>query len=153
MQILKENVPLGHIKQLVEPHQYQLETTIRYARFVETETIEEWVSLLGQDVLSLTHPDATLEIAERFVEFHDESQLPFSEEDQTLLFTSALVHDFGELILEGEGVGDVTFEDHAASHEKVEGTIFDRLLSVLSDSPEKALIEKAYHEVAMNKTT
>lgn len=153
MLIKKKGVPYTHIKILIKPHQKQLRNSLRYERYIVDETAKEWESLLGKDVIAISHPQATVEIAERFIAFHSENQLLITEEEQYLLYTASHIHDFGELILDGQGVGDITFEEHQSTHIQVEETIFDRLLKNLTNCPEKTLITSAYYDVAMNKTS
>lgn len=146
-------VPYTHIKSITEKHSQQLSDLLRYARFIESETPEEWVKLLGPDVVGLTHPEVTAEIAEKFMVYNAGHGIKLSSEEQVLFLTMPWVHDWGELIIEGQGVGDVTFEQKTQDHEKVELIIVNLLLGDVDDTKVRNLLRQAYTEVTLDKTS
>lgn len=145
--------PLEEIAEIFRKHHGQLSSVVRYDRFRTSEELEEWVFLLGPDVLSLTHPHATADITQRFISFNNNSGLTLDPEENALLSLTPWIHDLGELIIEGEGVGDVSYEWKTGEDEKKEVVIFHRVLTDLPDGNVKDSIRKAYHEVAMGRGT
>ncbi|MFA5135870.1 MAG: HD domain-containing protein [Patescibacteria group bacterium] len=146
-------VPYRYIEQIVRQHEKQLENSLRYERFVVDETVQDWRMLLGDDVIALTHPYRTAKVAEKCIKSDMENHLKLSKKEQLLLYTACYVHDFGELFIGHEGVGDITFEKHNSDHMNIEKDIFSKLLATLADNPQKSLIKSAYYDVVMKKTT
>lgn len=129
----------------------QLGENLRFASFIDGNTNREWVNFLGPDVSGLTHPSVVAEIAQEFMDYNASHGIVLSTEEQTLFLTAAWDHDWGELIIDGEGVGDVDFEQKTQTHERVEMRIFYLLLEQIPEGKAKDTIQRAYTEVAFNR--
>ncbi len=57
------------------------------------------------------------------------------------------------MVIDGQGVGDITFEQKTHAHESIEQSIFDLLLGDIEEVEVKALLKRAYIEVGLNKTS
>lgn len=145
--------PLKQVEGIFEKHKEQLSSSVRYERYRTTESLQRWVDLLGPDVLALTHPHATSRITEDFIAFNSSNGITLSEDQKTLLSLTPWVHDLGELILDGDGVGDISYEFKTDEHEKKEVIIFQRVISDLSDRVSKTSMDIAYREIAMSRET
>ena len=71
--------------------------------------------------------------------------------EASILFTAALIHDWGELEIENMGHGDVTFEEHGKSHDKTERLIFERVTERIIDSSDQSFIRQVYKQVTQDK--
>lgn len=134
----------------------QLTGLLRYARFMSGETPQQWVHLLGPDVLSLSHPHVTADITREFITFNNRiggHEAQTAAEEQQLLVTTAYVHDWGELKVKGVGVGDVSFDQKTHGDEAVEETVFDLVLDTVPDDAgvDKDFLRRAYEEVVRGK--
>jgi 5'-deoxynucleotidase YfbR-like HD superfamily hydrolase len=123
----KESAPsqehiLKAIKEIETAFHEQLHDNVRYERYMDGESNEEWVELLGSDVLFATHPYATLAIVNRIIE-----QENISNTDAVKLRTAALIHDWGELKIDGKGIGDISYSHKTSEHEEVEHDIFKQV--------------------------
>ncbi len=144
-------VPRQSIDIVFGQYKEQLVALLRYDRFRVNETPQEWVHLLGPDVSSLTHPEVTANITERFIAYNAAHGTNLSLADEVLLQTAARTHDWGELTIAGKGVGDVTFEAKMGAHEQVELQIFSYLLGLIPEDADRKLIKRAYTEIALDK--
>lgn len=146
-------IPKGHIDRVTMKHVEQLSSLLRYRRFMEGETLQDWVDLLGPDVVGFTHPDVTAAITHSFVEYNSDHGLKLLPEERGLLLTTPWVHDWGELIIEGTGIGDVTFEQKTTTAEHVEYQVFDLVMEDIEKGSAKEWLQRAYYEVAMKRDT
>lgn len=135
--------------QLINPE------NIRYNRFRTIETPEQFALLLGPDVKFASHPGVTQNISKKFIESQNKNDNgeKISSEESDIILTASLVHDLGELKIYGLGHGDISFEDHSQDHEKVEGTIFERIVNRVADSSDRGYITSAYKEVVQDKNS
>ena len=115
MSIRELGIPNADISAVFDRHERQLSDTLRYDRFRIKETPNQWKLLLGPDVVLLTHPSVVAQIVDDFIAYEG---VTLSSEEQTLLSTAAWVHDLGELMIEGDGIGDVSFDQKTDTHEK-----------------------------------
>lgn len=145
------SIPIEQIRQIIKKYENQLSGLLRYARFMEKETAADWVKLLGPDVVGLTHPDVTVGITEEFIRENTASSLNLTPREQTLLITAAWVHDWGEMIIDGQGIGDVTYEQKNRTHEDEEIRIFDLLLVDIKNQQIAEYLKKSYLEVAFDR--
>src|SRR3989344_4852012 len=144
------SIPHRQIDLVTSKHREQLVSIMRYARFLSGETPVEWQALLGPDVIGLTHPEVVADIAQRFVSFNQQHGIILSAEEQTLLLTTPWMHGWGEMVIEGVGIGDITFEHKTSDHEAMELQVF---LTVLNDIPEnevREVMRNVYAEIAKN---
>lgn len=148
-------VPLEHVDRIVEENRDQLEALLRYDRYrvLDEETPEEWIRLLGPDVLSLTHPAVTAAITIRFADYNERHGIVLSDEEKIIFFTTPWIHDFGELKVNGRGPGDVSFSLRTAADEEAEAEIFHLIVQHVGDIQARALFERAYDTVAMDRDT
>jgi len=151
MQRAELAVPTEQIAIINTKFEDQLSGLLRYARFMEQETPQEWVALLGPDVVGLTHPTVTADITQRFVDFNREHGMDITPEDEILLLTASHDHDWGEIKIGELGVGDVSFDQKTEADDRVEIQIFDRVTLDLPKGPAKNLFYRAYYDVAQQK--
>lgn len=149
---MKENLPFGQINKIIEKHRNYLGNSPRYERFMTRETVSEWTAILGPDVLSLTHGSVTADVAKDFISFNKQQGLMLSEEQEDQLLLAAHVHDFGEIMIDNQGVGDVTFENKNSMIEKAEERIFNKVVSEIEPESEKQRFLASYKHV-MNRDT
>ena len=149
-----------YVHDITNKYKEYLGSTPRYERYMTGESIPDWVSLLGPDVLLLTHGEATAEITDSFILYNENHGVTLTFEEETQLRLTPYLHDWGEIIIEGEGVGsdsigvgDLTFDDKNAANEAVEGTIFNKVISEIPDEEVKEAFHIAYQEVAMKRDT
>ncbi len=133
--------------QLVNPE------NIRYNRFRTIESPEKFVLLLGPDIKFASHPGVTQNIAKKFIESQNKNDNPkkINNDETDIILTASLVHDLGELKIDGLGHGDISFEHHTQDHEKVEETIFERIIGRVADLSDRKYITGAYKEVVQDK--
>ena len=148
MSIQELGIPTADIAVIFGKHERQLLDTLRYDRFRVTETPGQWELLLGPDVVLLTHPKVVAQIAEDFVSYEG---VTLTDEEQTLFSTAPWIHDLGELIIESDGIGDVSFDQKTDAHEKKEILIFDAVLNAIPNSATKRLIKRAYQDVVIDR--
>jgi len=153
MKTVEAFIPRDQIESVMIKYQPQLSGQLRYVRFISGENPEDWVQLLGPDVIGLTHPLVTAKIMDSFIEINNTRGIVLSTEEKALLMTAAYVHDWGELIIDGQGIGDITFEQKTESHETTELNIFSLLLNDVEDEYTKNIIDRAYKEIVFDKAT
>ena len=107
----------------------QLRKNIRYERYRADESNEEWVDLLGGDVLFATHPYTTQAIIDRLV-----AESTLDAQSVQDLRTASLIHDWGELSIDSEGVGDISYDQKTDADEQEEYSIFKKVISPLTPS-------------------
>jgi hypothetical protein len=139
------------VKQVETTHQDFLWSSVRYDRYKIIEDVQEWLSRLGADVLLATHPHVIARLAKEFVAGNRALGMKVSDKEALLLELAAKTHDWGEIMIASEGVGDVTYDQKTPEIEEVEKSIFDQLIKDFPEGPEKELIKQAYYEVAMNR--
>lgn len=135
--------------QLINPE------NIRYNRFRSTETPEYFALLLGPDVKFASHPGVTHNIAKKFIESQNKNintEKIDNEEADTIL-TASLVHDLGELKIDGLGHGDISFEDHHLDHKKAEGIIFEKIIAKVTNESDRKYLINTYDEVVQNNNS
>lgn len=146
----KEIVPLVQINIILKKYKKEFTRVIRYARFMSGETIEEWAYLLGEDIILFSHGKITDKLTQEFIAYNKKNGIRLSSYEESLLRTAALIHDWGEVIIEGRGVGDISFDKKLDFHRTEEFKIFNQLLTNLPSGENKTIILKAYYSVAMN---
>ena len=144
-------LPNELIKQFEDQHQEYLNHVLRYNRFRQGESKQEWVELLGPDVLLATHSLTAFELVIQFILFTQEQGKPLDQESIILLLTAAKSHDWGEIIIEDYGVGDISFDQKTPEDELVEIDIFEKVCALLPQGTDLDLIKQAYYQVAQNK--
>lgn len=139
---------LPGIAAIEERHREFLVTTPRYERFMSGESIDKWVGLLGIDVLSLGHPYATGDIAMQFVRCNDQGGLATSRQDKFVLFIASHIHDFGEIVDDEGGVGDISHDKKQEDDRRKEEIVFNRVLDGCVVQPvESALYSQIYSNI------
>lgn len=117
-----------------------LSENVRYAKYKpEHISNEQWTDLLGADVNNLTHMPLTYGIARAFVK-HARVQQPdlLDPQEEEVLLTTALIHDWGEAL-----TGDVSYGDKTDADEISEMAAFEEHLHEFYNGPDTALIEAA----------
>lgn len=134
----------------------QLRSNIRYNRYRVDETPERFANLLGDDIRFVSHPGVTYNLTERFI-YSQNSSLgnvePISTNEAATLLTASIIHDWGEIKLDGHGHGDITFDQHTRVHDEEENSIFDNITSWISDEDDRILLRNAYNEIVLDKTS
>lgn len=134
----------------------QLLSNLRYERFRSVESPQRFAYLLGDDVRFVSHPGITYNIAKRFIEAQSKSNganETISREESDAMLTSAIIHDWGELKIDGRGHGDVTFDQHTVEHENEEESIFEKVLGWVCNIDDKEYLKKSYSEIVGNKSS
>lgn len=134
-----------------EKHADSLDQSLRYDRYRMHETPAEWIHLLGDDVLLGTHADVTAAIVVELLTHQENIGEPLEESDGLYLITAALNHDWGEIILKDQGVGDISYELKTMADEAIELSVFESICADLEQSPELDMIKEAYYTVAQSK--
>ena len=137
------------IKQIENPYHEQLHSEIRYERFLTNESKDEWKRLLGDDVSFAGHPYATLDIIEEYISLNDK----LNEEEKSDLRTVALIHDWGELKINGEGVGDISYSFKTSEDEKEETKMFLRIIDEIKNENIKKHLLKIYKNVVLDRNS
>ena len=150
---MTDRVSRKYIQEITIKYKNYLKQTPRYERFMDGENISKWISILGPDVLLLTHGEVTADIAEEFVQYNETKGIKLTKEEKYQLLLVPYIHDWGEIIIEDEGVGDVTFDDKNDTAEAVEGIIFNKVVSSIKDELIKEKFHIAYQNVVMKRDT
>ncbi len=137
------------IEEIEKEHKTELESKVRYARYMDGETNKEWVKLLGQDVSFAGHPHVTAKIAKKFIKYDNK----IDEKESEQLITAALIHDMGELHVDDDGVGDISYDQKEIEHFTKEGEIFKRIISSIESNGTRTYLLDVYENVARDKTT
>jgi hypothetical protein len=136
-------------------NQLRLIENIRYDRYRKTESPQQFAELLGSDIRFVSHPGVTYNIAKKFINSQNSNNLyeSISGEEADILLTASIVHDWGELKIEGLGHGDVTFDQHSTAHETVEETIFEKIINRIGDLSDRNYILRVYKEAVEDKNS
>lgn len=145
------NKHFAYIEKVRTTYHDYLFTTPRYERFMDGESLGEWVTMLGPDVRLLTHADETATIAERFITYNENQGLKLLSEEKSKLLLAAWIHDWGEIIIDGEGVGDVTFELKTDADQAIETIIVNKVLQLIDDETVRESFHIAYQEIVLKK--
>lgn len=130
-------------------HRDFLVTTPRYERFMSGESIDEWVGLLGTDVLSLTHPHVTEVIARQFSDCSVQAGIEVSDSERIVLEAASRIHDFGEIKDDVGGIGDISHDKKQPFHREQETVVFQRLLQrhINQDPYQAEFMRQTYQNV------
>lgn len=150
---MKENFPQKYITEITGKHKNCLENTPRYARFMIHESISEWTSILGPDVLLLTHREATAKITKTFLSYNEKQGQQLLAEEKFQLFLASQIHDWGEIMVENQGIGDITFDGKNNIMEAAEATIFNKIISSVGEESIKEKFSVVYWDIVMNRDT
>lgn len=148
MSIQELGIPIQDVDVIFQKHEGQLSTTLRYDRFRIAENPDQWRFLLGPDVVLLTHPQVVAQIAEDFVAYEG---ITLSDEEKVLFSIAPWIHDLGELIIEGDGIGDISFDQKTDAHEIKEFAVFNTVLNAIPEGDKKEIIKRSYQEIVMNR--
>jgi hypothetical protein len=143
--------PGSYVNHIEQEYIKQLKSLLRYDRFRGDESEIEWVQLLGPDVLSLTHPHATLKITRNFISYNQFHDVPLTELESEQLKIATLVHDWGELKIDGKGIGDVSYDQKTEAHEKDEAAIFKQVVTDIKNEDEREMLTIIYTEVVLDR--
>lgn len=146
-------VPVKALAQAYGQHLEQMVLGLRYEhhRDQETEPYEVFVRKMGPDVVWLTHPDERAKRMRKMIYHLKDKGESISLEDERLLLTVCYVHDLGELVIDGRGVGDVPGYSKTADDERVEQEIFYKVIERVDEGEGKELMIKAYEEVERDR--
>jgi len=118
-----------------------------------SETLQQWYQLVGPDACSLTHPTLAVQEVKQFIKYSQDHGPELIQEEQVLLKTGAQVHDLGELIIDGKGVGDVPRHKKTQADAVQEQEVFELVMKQVPVGPDKDLIIRAYYQVTTDKPT
>lgn len=131
-----------------------LRETTRYQPFRHsTESRSYWRKVLGPSGVTLSHLKQVYAITQQLLQ-HEARVHPrrFSRADQEMLLIAALVHDFGEAILDEQSVGDIPAPLKGAEHDRREKKVFRQVLALLAlKAPLKKKIWTSYLNACHNK--
>lgn len=105
-----------------------LAKTSRWTQFRTNESNRKWREAIGATGQVLTHSDLFYHIAEKFLDCEGDRFTP--EEQETFLYGIA-VHDIGEAIINGKGVGDIGAYKKTGADEKKEAKIAYKAIDML----------------------
>ena len=114
-----------------------LASTYRWSLFRTDETNSDWREILGATAIDISHGELMYQIGRNFLKLEEGRYTP--QQEETLLY-GILVHDFGEAIIDGNGIGDVSAQIKTKEHEAIEVNIAKLVISTLPLEDE--LIEK-----------
>lgn len=125
-----------------------LGTTYRWSTFRDDESDEYWHRLLGATGRVDTHGKLMYQIARLFLKHENSKHELFSPDDEQIFLNGLLVHDWGEAVINGKGVGDVSAPHKTESDQKVESDIARRVIDSL-DLPDddKNMLITGYEQV------
>jgi hypothetical protein len=121
-----------------------LASRVRYEKYKPGDmSNEHWVKLLGADVNNLTHLSLTYGLTRSLIT-HLEQEQPqlLSKDEENILQTAALIHDWAESI-----VGDISFGDKTAADETEEQRQLSMNLQHFFNGESKEA--EAYVDIAM----
>ena len=132
-----------------------LRSMLRFGPFRhETESPQHWKKVLGPSANSFTHMPYVYKFLRKMIA--TELQISpnfFTKEEQKTLLLAAACHDFGEAVINGQGVGDIIIIWKKPYHEEQEHKVFDEVLAMLKLPKKlKGEISTAYNIVMREKT-
>ncbi len=131
-----------------------LRETTRYQPFRHSdESPAYWRKVLGPSGITLSHLKQVYMLTRKLLQ-HEVRVHPrrFSRADQEMLLIAALVHDFGEAILDEQSVGDIPAPLKGAEHDRREKKVFRQVLALLAlKAPLKKKIWTSYLNACHNK--
>jgi hypothetical protein len=145
--------PTAEINYILNLYKKELSSIVRYARFMKGESVKDWVYFLGPDAILLDHGKMTADLAQKFMLYNSERNMKLSDSEQMTVFIAAHIHDWGELIIEEKGVGDISYDKKLPQHLKKEKKVFDHLLTQIPQKENLDFLRDSYYSVAMNKST
>jgi len=114
-----------------------LATTYRWSAFRSKESDSDWREILGATAIDISHGELMYQIGRNFLKSEKGRYSP--EQEETFLY-GLLVHDYGEAIIDGKGIGDVSTQIKTKAHETAEISIAKQVIYSLPLDDE--LIEK-----------
>lgn len=105
-----------------------LQNTYRWSSFRMDESDRLWREILGATAQDFSHGQLMYGIARSFLEYEP---FRFSPEQQTVFMFGVLSHDWGEAILDGKGVGDVSAQVKTSAIELEESVIARQVIASL----------------------
>jgi len=106
-----------------------LRNIYRWSTFRQGESDELWREALGITAVDFSHGQLMYEIGRSFLRLEMER---FSPEKERLFLSGILCHDWGEAILNGRGVGDVSAQIKTRKVEVEESLIARQVIASLS---------------------
>lgn len=136
--------------QVLKTHEDLLHTLLRYDIFRDSsiESPDVWITLLGPDVDSLTHPEVTVGIAKQFVKNNRIGGFSISDQEEVDVIVASWVHDWGEII-----VGDITYENKSQDDEVKEMYAFNEIAKEIQNADIRRYVTDIYHTVVLNPKT
>lgn len=104
----------------------------RWSSFRSSETDADWRELLGATAIDIEHGELMYELGSIFLE---QEKGRFTPEQEELFLYGFLVHDFGEAIIDENGIGDVSAQIKTTEHEKIENGIARAVIDSLPVDP------------------
>lgn len=114
------------------PAGQSLRTTPRFNLFKDSEPLSHWRSVLGPSAVTYSHMKFVHKITMRFLK--DEvaaDHEKFTINDRQTLLLAAACHDFGEAIIDDNGIGDIALIFKNKKHEEIERKVFIQVLDLM----------------------
>lgn len=113
-----------------------------------------WKKVLGPSGVTFYHMEDLYELTSFFLKIDSNKTNKIKPREQRKLLTAVVCHDFGEAILQGNGIGDIPDPLKTKAHENIEKKIFYQVIKTL-DLNEKLKKEMttAYEEVVMDESS
>lgn len=141
------NLPIREIFTAVKKHPAgaSLKKIERYDNFREGESVKVWREVLGASANTLEHSELFTGIVLSLIKEEGDR---YSMEERRKLVLGAVVHDFGEAFINGDGVGDIAWYLKTDETDKKEAEIAHRVISGLDVPDElKEDLHTIYKEV------
>lgn len=133
-----------------------LQRMLRFGLYKDPkETSVHWKKILGPSAATYTHMQYLYYFLSNFLK-NELSRDPalFNREKQRVLLMASSCHDFGEAIIDGEGIGDIAAPLKNKKHEEKEREMFERVLGLLKlDKNIISELKEAYQNVVVENSS
>ncbi|HEY4496692.1 MAG TPA: hypothetical protein VI432_00905 [Candidatus Paceibacterota bacterium] len=144
-------IPISHIFEVLgkTPAGESLKNTVRFNVYRDSESIGLWKMALGPSAITYSHM-IYMHALVNYLLHRELTSNPglFTADEHRELLLAAACHDFGEAIINGEGIGDVSDPYKNEELEEKEADMFQRVLFSLDlDSELKKEMFNSYQSV------
>ncbi len=144
-------VPFKAIRQIEKKYKRSFAKTLRYKRYRRQESLKEWKYFLRNDAILLTHAKEMAGLTKKFLEYNHLNGVKISKQVKKELAIAAWIHDWGELIIDGEGIGDITYDQKNDFHLKTELNIFKKVINNIPNPKERKLLLRIYRDIVYDQ--
>lgn len=122
-----------------------LKNIYRWSQFRTDESNEEWLDALGPTAQVYSHGWTMMDYGRNFLLWE---RGRFTSDQEKTFLLGLVVHDWGEAVINGKGIGDIGAYVKTAVDEKKESVIARKVIRSLDLSEEtKQILTKAYKDV------